>query len=419
MEASMKILFRSLAVLLLAFAALGGAWAADKTEVVFWTFHTQSEGAFMQSLADDYSKVNPNVTVKFETIPQNDYMGARLTTAFAADSGPDVFVMSPGDFLKYVNSGLAADLSAAFTKPIRDDFLPSSLDAVTVKGKIYAVPFEIELLGLYYDKDILKAAGVQPPKTWDELLAATKKLSTPTQPGLVLPTDSGYYQNYVWYPFLWQTGANVVDVKNMKGSFSGPGVEKSLKLWSDLIKAGAATKLTRGPWDPLVADGTAPMQVVGTWIISNLERDYGTKNIGLVPIPVPAGGKAATDAGGWKFMVNNKSKVKAEAIKFVMWAWAQNVDKPLEWCTSTKFAYSPRKSVMNAGKDIFSKGLRDIFTKDIYSTAIGEPRYPAEIVTMVGDALQSVMFGNADPKVAAKKANDKIDTFLKTFKGSL
>jgi multiple sugar transport system substrate-binding protein len=241
MEASMKFLLRSLTALILAFAALGGVWAADKTEVVFWTFHTQAEGAFMQSLVDDYAKVNPNVTVKLETIPQNDYMGARLTTAFAADSGPDVFVMSPGDFLKYVNSGLAADLSSAFTKPIRDDFLPSSLDAVTVNGKIYAVPFEIELLGLYYDKDILKAAGVQPPKTWDELVAATKKLSSPTQPGLVLPTDSGYYQNYVWYPFLWQTGANVVDVKNKKASFSGPGVEKSLKLWSDLIKAGAAT----------------------------------------------------------------------------------------------------------------------------------------------------------------------------------
>jgi multiple sugar transport system substrate-binding protein len=396
-----------------------GAWAADKTEIVFWTFHTQSEGAFMQSLVTEYAKVNPNVTIKLEMIPQSDYMGARLTTAFAADSGPDVFVMSPGDFLKYVNSGLAADLSPYFTKAIRDDFLPSSLDAVTVNGKIYAVPFEIELLGLYYDKDILKAAGVQPPATWDQLIAATKKLTTPTRPGLALPTDQGYYQNFIWYPFLWQTGANVVDVKGKNASFSGAGVEKSLKLWGDLIKAGAATKLARGPWDPLVADGTAPMQVVGTWIISNLERDYAAKNIGLVPLPTPPGGKAATDAGGWKFMVNNRSKVKEEAAKFVMWAWAQNVDKPLEWCTKTKFAYSPRKSVMDAGRDIYSKGLRNVFTKDIYASAIGEPRYPAEIVNMVGDALQSVMFAGADPRAAAKIANDKIADYLKSFKGSL
>jgi multiple sugar transport system substrate-binding protein len=415
----MRRVFSYLAVLFLGLFAVSGAWAADKTEVVFWTFHSKAEGDFMQSLVTEYAKVNPNVEIKLETIPQNDYMGARLTTAFAADSGPDVFVMSPGDFLKYVNSGLAADLSPYFTKAIRDDFLPSSLDAVTVGGKIYAVPFEIELLGLYYDKDILKAAGLQPPKTWDELISATKKLTTDTRPGLVLPTDQGYYQNFIWYPFLWQTGANVVDVAKKKASFSGAGVEKSLKLWSDLIKAGASKKLARGPWDPLVADGTAPMQVVGTWIVSGLERDYPDKNIGLVPLPIPAGGKAATDAGGWKFMVNSKSKVRDEAAKFVMWAWAQNVDKPLEWCTSTKFAYSPRKSVLEAGKDIYSKGLRKVFTQDIYASAVGEPRYPAEIVNMVGDALQSVMFAGAEPKAAAKVANDKIEKYLKTFKGSL
>jgi multiple sugar transport system substrate-binding protein len=395
------------------------AFAADKTEIVFWTFHSQDEGAFMEALAKDYGKVNPNVTVRIELVPQADYMGAKLTTAFAANSGPDVFVMSPGDFLKYVNSGLALDLSPYFTKAIRDDFLPSSLDAVTVNGKIYAVPFEIELLGLYYDIDVLKAAGVQPPKTWDELVAATAKLTTPTRPGLVLPTDQGYYQNFVWYPFLWQTGANVIDVKRKAGTFEGAGVERALKLWGDLLKAGAATKLAKGPWDPLVADGTAPMQVVGTWIIGSLERDYANRNIGLVPLPVPAGGKAATDAGGWKFMVNNKSKVKDEAAKFVMWAWAQNVEKPLEWCTQTKFAYSPRKSVVEAGSAIYSKGLRKNFTQDVYSTAISEPRYPAEIVNMVGEALQSVMFAGADPKVAAKKANDKINKYLKGFKGSL
>jgi multiple sugar transport system substrate-binding protein len=406
-------------LILAAFAATMVSAADQKKEIVFWSFHSRDEGKFMGSLVDKYKAVNPDVTIKFELVPQTDYMGAKLTTAFAAGSGPDVFLISPGDFLKYVNSGIAADLSGYYTKSIRDDFLPSSLEAVTVNDKLYAVPFEIELLALYYDKDVLKAAGVQPPRTWTELLSATKKLSSSTQPGLVIPTDSGYYQNFVWYPFLWQTGANVIDVKQKKGVFEGPGVEQALKLWADLIKAGAATKLAQGPWDPLVASGVAPMQVVGTWIIGQLERNYPTKNIGVVPLPIPDGGKPVTDAGGWKFMVNSRSKSVDAAANFVMWAWAKNTDVPLEWCTSIKFAYSPRKSVIDAGKDIYGKGLRDVFTRNVYATATGEPRYPAEVVTIVGDALQSVMFAGADPKAAAKTANDKINRFLKTFKGSL
>jgi multiple sugar transport system substrate-binding protein len=418
MKRSGKLLAFLLVSTLIAVAALSAE--AKKKEVTFWYFHTGHEEEFMVSLADAYNKLNPDVVIKPEQIPQAEYMnGTKLTTAFASNKGPDVFLISPGDFLKYVNSGIAMDLTPYFTKPIRDDFLPSSLDAVTVNGSIRAVPFEIELLGLYYDKDILKAAGIEPPKTWDELVAATKKLTTATRPGLILPADQGYYQNFVWYPFLWQTGANVVDVKNKKGSFEGKGVESALKLWGDLFNAGAAKKLNGQPTDPLVADGTAPMQVVGTWVIANLERDYATKNIGVVPLPIPTDGKNATCAGGWKFMVNSKSANRDAAAKFIMWALAQNVEKPLEWCTQVKFAYSPRKSVIEAGKDIYNKGLRSTFTKDIYPTAIGEPRYPAEVVTIVGDALQSVIFSNTDPKAAAATANDKINKYLKTFKGSM
>ena len=406
-----------LLVLLLCFGMLG--CAKKSSEILFWTFHTNEEGAWMQSLVDEYAKVNSNVKVKLEFIPESDYMSSALTTAFAADSGPDIYVMSPGDFLKYVNNGLALDLTPYFTQKIRDDFMETSIEAVTVNGKIYAVPFEIELLGLYYDIDALNEAGVNPPRTWNELIDVTRKLTTPTRPGLALANEQGYYQNFIWYPFLWQKGANVIDVQAKKSAFEGPAVSEALKIWGDLIKAGAAATLPRGPWDPMIGDGTVPMQIVGTWIVGSLEREYSNRNIGLVPIPVPDGGKAATDAGGWKFMVNAKSKQKDEAAKFIMWALAENIEKPLEWCTEVKFAYSPRRSVTEAGRSIYTKGLRRVFTDEIYSTAIPEPRYPAEIVDAVGEALQSVMFGNADPGAAASRANDKIAEFISSYQGSL
>jgi multiple sugar transport system substrate-binding protein len=414
----MKKMFLILLVLMFCLASTG---CAKKTgEILFWTFHANEEGAWMQSLVDEYARVNPGVKIKLEFIPQAEYMnGTALTSAFAANSGPDIYVMSPGDFLKYVNSGLALDLTPYYTQAMLDDFMATSIQAVTVNGKIYAVPFEIELLGLYYDKDVLDGAGVAVPKTWDELIDATGKLTTPTRPGLAIPTEQGYYQNFVWYPFLWANNAEVLDVNAKKGVFEGPRVEQSLKIWGDLVKAGAAAKLPRAPTDALIGDATVPMQVVGTWLIGTLEREYADKNIQLAPIPIPAGGRAATDAGGWKFMVNAKTKYRDEAAKFVMWALAENIEKPLEWCTKVKFAYSPRKSVVAAGQSIYSQGLRKVFTEDIYASAIPEPRYPAEIVNAVGEALQAVMFGNADPAAAAARANEKINAYIGTYQGSL
>ncbi len=397
--------------------------SGKKTKISFWTFHTNVEREFMENLGGEYAKVNPNVEVVYENYPEADYMGSKLTTAFAAGAGPDVFVMSPGDFLKYANSGIAMDLTSYFTDEIKKDFLPSSIEAVTVDNKILAIPFEVELLGLYYNKDMLADANIQPPKTWDELINAVKTLKSknPDVAPLLIEPTMGYYQNFTWYPFLWQGGGNVVDTATKKGVFEGAAVENALKLWGDLIKAGAPSKLSIPLTNDtsLLGGGQAAMQVCGTWAVAGLEKDYPDTNIGLTPLPIPEGGKAATCAGGWKMMVNGKSENADEAAKFAMWAFAEDIELPLKWCTEVKFAYSPRSSVVEAGKSIYSKGLRQIFTDEIYDSAIGEPRYPAEIVNAVGDALQQVMFNNGDPKTEAKKANDKINEFLQTYDGSI
>ena len=395
--------------------------SGEKAQITFWTFHTNKEKEFMASLPEKYKEVNSNVEVTYENFPEEDYMGSKLTTAFAADSGPDVFVMSPGDFLKYANSGVAMDLTSYFSDEIKEDFLPSSLDAMTVDGKIMGIPFEIELLGLYYNKDILEEAGVQPPKTWDELVEATRTLTNGDVAGMIVEPTKGYYQNFNWYPFLWQTGSNVLDPETKKGTFTGEGVEQALKLWADLVEAGAPTKLSIPLTNniDLMGGGQVAMQICGTWAVPTLEKDYPDANIGLVPLPLPDGGTAATCAGGWKMLVNAKSEHANEAAEFAMWAFAEDIDLPLQWCTEVKFAYSPRKSVVEAGDEIYSKGLRQVFTDEIYDSAIGEPRYPSEIVNAVGDALQSVMLNGADPAAAAQEANDKIDKFLSTYEGSL
>ena len=151
-----------------------------------------------------------------------------------------------------------------------DDFLSSSIDAVKVDNKILAVPCEVELLGLYYRKDMFESAGLTPPKTWEEFKKCTKELTTDEVSGLTIEPSKGYYQNFAWYPFLWQTGANVLNAETKTAAFKGDGVEKALQLWHDLVEAGAPTKLSI----PLSTDitplgnGETAMQECGTWAIA-------------------------------------------------------------------------------------------------------------------------------------------------------
>jgi multiple sugar transport system substrate-binding protein len=391
---------------------------AKKVKLKFWDFHTEKEEQFFKELTAEYNKTHPNVEIEYSTFNQADYTTTKLPTAFASGDGPDIYMMSPGEFTKFANSGLMADLAPYFPPGAKEDFLPASLEAVTVGGKILALPFEMELLGLYYNDDMLKKAGVAVPKTWDELYEAAKKLKTDKIAGLVLPPDKGPYFNFLWYPFLWQQGGNVLNAEGTKSTFNTPETAKALDFWGRFFKEGLSpTKLQQGPWEiDHLGNKTAAMQVVGTWAINRAEENFKDVPIKVAPLPIPAGGKPATDAGGWKFAVNAESKNKEEAAKFIMWAFAEDTVRALKWCTEIKFAYSPRQSVVKAGQEIYNKGMRKVFTEEIYSSAIPEPRYPSQVLDIVGDAMQTVMFGKSDGATAAKDADPKINAALQAAK---
>ncbi|MCM3089700.1 MULTISPECIES: ABC transporter substrate-binding protein [unclassified Cytobacillus] len=382
----------------------------------FWDFHTEAEKKFFEDLVKEYNDSHKEkVKIKYTAFNQSDYTTTKLPVAFANEEGPDIFMVSPGDFTKYAQSGIMADLNPYFPDGAKEDFLPAAIDAVTYDNKVLALPYELELLGLYYNKKMLADAGVQVPKTWDELQAAAKKLTTDKVAGLVLPTDKGPYLNFIWYPFLWQQGGNVLNEEGIKSTFNSPETAKALDYWGSFFQDGSApSKLQYGPWDAAnIGTGSAAMTIAGTWAVPVLEKEYKDIEFGLAPIPTPEGGKPATAAGGWKMAVNSKSENVDEAAKFIMWCFAEDKSRPLKWATEIKFAYPPRQSVVEEGQQIYNKGLRKVFTEEIYDSAIPEPRYGPEVVDAVGEAMQKVMFGNAKGKDAAKEADKKIEEALK------
>ncbi|RTR29179.1 sugar ABC transporter substrate-binding protein [Robertmurraya yapensis] len=381
----------------------------------FWDMHTDAEKAFFEDLVKEYNAANEGkVKIEYTAFNQSDYSNTKLPVAFANDEGPDVFMVSPGDFTKYAESNILADLNSYFPEGAKEDFLPASIEAVTYDDKVLALPYELELLGLYYNKKMLADAGVEVPKTWDELKSAAEKLTTSDVAGLVLPTDKAAYLNFIWYPFLWQQGGNVLNEDGTKSTFNSPEVAKALDYWGSFFQDGQApSKLQYGPWDAgNLGTGSAAMSIVGTWLVPVLEKDYADTEFGLAPIPVPEGGKPATDAGGWKMAVNANSEHVDEAAKFIMWCFAEDKSRPLKWATEVKFAYSPRISVVEEGQAIYDKGLRKVFTEEIYDSAIPEPRFGPEIVDAVGEAMQQVMFGDVSGEDAAEEAHKKIEEAL-------
>src|SRR5271154_1881661 len=199
----------------------------------FWQFYGPGGGVSTQDkwFADLAKSWNDSHEVKVELVyvPNSAYMdGTKLPTAFASGAGPDLFIISPGAFLRYYNGGVLLDLTPFMEEAARADFFPSVIANRMVNEKIYGLPYEVEPMAMYYSVEAFAEAGLSEkdvPKTWDELLTVAKKLTNEKRFGVLFETSPGYYQNFTWYPFLWEAGA-----------ISRPGTARALSTRRRLCK---------------------------------------------------------------------------------------------------------------------------------------------------------------------------------------
>lgn len=365
--------------------------------------------------------------VELEYVPNAEYInGPKLATAFASGEGPDIFLISPGDFLRYYNGGVLQDLTPHIDA--REDFTESVIASRMVDGKIYGIPMEVEPMAMYYSVRAFEEAKLNEndvPKTWDDLLELAKKLTTPKRFGVLFETQPGYYQNFTWYPFLWQGGGEFQGADG-KSAFDSPATVQALKFWQDAVNSGAAPRQVMGSGanDTVanLASGYCAIQNVGIWGISQLQSNAKDFKYGVFRLPTPPGGKYVTVGGGWAFVANAKSKNPDMAAQFCAWALASkekdSVQRVADWCTKGKSDMPPRESALAAGGDAFKTGMIGKFASEVYPGARAEPRVPPEIYKIISDAIQQAQLGGADPQATATSASQQLDAFLGSYSGA-
>src|SRR5258708_17387541 len=152
--------------------------AAPTKTLSFWQFFAPARQVGTQSkwFEDCVKGWNSTHDVKVELrfVPVHDYIGgSKLQTAFAAGQGPDIFIISPGDFLRYYNGGVLFDLTSYMDDAAKKYFFPNVMETRVVDEKIYGVPYDVVPWAMYYSLQAFEAAGLSrsdSPQTWDQFL---------------------------------------------------------------------------------------------------------------------------------------------------------------------------------------------------------------------------------------------------------
>ena len=211
--------------------------AATKT-LSFWQFYAPARQVGNQSKWFEECVKGWNAThdvkVELQFVPVQDYIGgSKLPTAFASGQGPDIFIISPGDFLRYYNGGVLVDLTPYVEEAAKKDFFPSVMETRIVDEKIYGIPIDVVPLAMYYSLKAFEEAGLSEsniPNTWDQFLEIAHKLTKGNRFGCLFQTAPGYYQTFTWYPFMWQGGGEIATPDGKRSAFSSPATVQALKL---------------------------------------------------------------------------------------------------------------------------------------------------------------------------------------------
>ncbi|MEU7784709.1 sugar ABC transporter substrate-binding protein [Amycolatopsis sp. NPDC049159] len=281
-----------------------------------------------------------------------------------------------------------------------DGFYESIVKAGTYQDKVYGVAPGVNGLALIYNKDLLAAAGVQPPKTWDELKAAAAKLTKDGKYGLAfsaIPSEEGTWQ---FLPFFWSNGAELSQLDSAQSV-------KALQFVTGLVNSGSASKSVVTWNQNDVADqfvaGNAAMMVNGSWNLARLDEQQAL-HYGVVPIPVPqAGAKPVVALGGEVGAVPVTSGPAQQAAGKVL-SCILSEPTMLQW--SKAHAYIPSKTAV-AAKFGTEQPAMQAFVDEVGSARsrtaeLGE-KYP-KVSQALADAVQAALTGKLPADQALKAA---------------
>src|SRR5690349_6981992 len=153
-----------------------GSSSSGHVTLTFWTNATPGPGlTYFQNAIKTFEKLHSNVTIKMQTIQNEDYDG-KLQTALNSNSTPDIFFQrGGGKMLAMVNASKVQPLTLTATD--KQNVSAAAVASESVNGKVYAIPLDVQPEGIYYSKDLFAHAGITAtPTTIPELEADAAKL---------------------------------------------------------------------------------------------------------------------------------------------------------------------------------------------------------------------------------------------------
>lgn len=395
--------------------------AGDKTkdgkEVITYAIWDTNQEPGMKKMAEKFEEKNPDVKVNVEVTPWDQYW-TKLDAAATGESLPDVFWMHSNEAYRYMSNDMLLDLTDSTTKAEGvelEKFPKDIVEFYSLEGKQYAIPKDIDTIGLWYNKTLFDEAGVEYPDanwTWDDLVKASIKLTDESKGIYGFAAPNNGHEGY--WNFIFQNEGTILNSTHDKSEINQKNSVEALQFYADFITkhkvSPTADQMAENKPVSFMQSGRLGMGLFGSWMLADFKaNDYMKENVDVAVLP--KGKVQASVYNGLGNAVAADTKHKEAAVKFVEFLGSEEANLisaeegsaiPAYEGTATKWVDSSKEYNVQVYIDMLDYAVIRPFSKETI-----------KVETIETDNLADVLSGAKTAKEGADIIAEDVNNVLK------
>ena len=381
-------------------SADSGSASGGQVTVEMWDYLSgETANDSINASIAEFEKANPDIKVKRTTFAFAD-LSKSILQGSVGGQVPDVAVVDVVDNQNFASLGMLKDLSNDGIN--KSDFFEGPWSSVVYEGKTYGIPLNSNNLALYYNKQMLKDAGVEVPTDWASLKEVAKKTTKGDVKGIAISAVKSESATFQILPFVWQTGGDLKDYAT-----SGATALAYLRgLIDDGSMSEAVSNYTQEDARTQFITGKSAMMINGPWELATLTKDA---QFDWDVAPLPKDKRAATSMGGENVVVMNGAKQSDAAVKLAKFLTSAEGAKI--YCDGSG-QLSSRPDLQGKLKLSNDPKLKVFEDQLQYAHARAYGKDYPKISEAIQLSMQEALTGASTPEAAAKKAADSINPLL-------
>ncbi|EST52106.1 sugar ABC transporter substrate-binding protein [Brevibacillus panacihumi W25] len=389
-------------------------------EIDFWYALGGRNGEIIQEMTKKFNESQKDIVVKASYQGSYYENHSKVLAAVSAGNQPDVTMVEVASIGAFADAKVLEDLGP-YANGAEKKYIPGLLGNSYWKDKLYAIPFNRSTPLLYLNRDMLKAAGLDPegPKTWEELRefskALTKKEGDKTATyGFSTAIDIWFYEALVF-----QSGGSILTEDNKALAINSEAGKAPIEFWTSMMKEGimkAPPGEKYNAWDVAKQDflnGQVGMIFTSTGDLRGL-KENAKFDVGAAFMPANKSYGAPTGGANLVILAKSSDEEKKAAWEFVNWMTdtAQTVPFSLEsgyMPVTTEAVESAEMKAAYEKEPNFQVAVKQL------EYASPRPMVPGykELQEVIMTEIQRAVLGQATVDEALQKADEKGQKLLK------